>query len=349
MENYKLIYTIIKTAVETGIRYIEDNPKRGIRNLLDLGEYFASSPSQKSFFNLAHDLLKNENSHYYDILDTLVQNTNHKTLTDYGVNIGYNSLLYGANIIREHKKEHGFNVPWVIVFNFEKKDDDNLTNEEILDIINSGKNNGIYSYMILLGKNNILDDLYDVFEKNDKCAFTLFIDPSLINEKTVKKISSISNICIFVSIDNYEKSNFSKPEEFDLLNKYKCLYGGYCCYDNSSTINISNGTITDKLLSLNLNFAFCIRKNNCSKEAEEITSDFIYKSRIEINSPVILIDFYSDLARISKIISMKSCFLSIDGRGQIYTSDIFNKTEYNIRNNSLENILSYTMPKVNSD
>lgn len=346
MENYKLIYTIIKTAVETGIRYIEDNPKRGIRNLLDLGEYFASSPSQKNFFNLAHDLLKNENSHYYDILDTLVQNTNHKTLTDYGVNTGYNSLIYGANIVKEHKKEHGFNIPWVIIFNFEEKSSRNLTNDEILNIINSGKNNGIYSYIILLDKNNILDDLYNVFEKNNKCAFTLFIDPSLINEETVKKVSSISNICIFVSINN---ENSCKPEKFDLLNKYKCLYGGYYCYDSSSTINISNGTITDKLLSLNLNFAFCMRKNNCSKEAEEITSDFIYKSRIEINSPVILIDFYSDLARISKIISMESCFLSIDSGGQIYTSDIFNKTEYNIRNNSLENILSYTMPKVDCD
>lgn len=346
MENYKLIHTIIKTAVETGIRYIEDNPKRGVRNLLDLGEYFASSLSQKNFFNLAHDLLKNEDSYYYDIIDSLVQDTSHRTLTDYGINVGYNSLIYGGNIIREYEKEHGFIIPWSIVFNFEKKNSNSLTNTEILNIISSGKTIGIYSYMILLDKNNIFDTLYDVFEKNDDCAFTIFIDPGIINEEIVKKISCVSNICILVSIDGCEKSNGSKSEKFELLGKYKCLYGGYYCYDGSNAINISNGTIVGKLLSLNLSFAFFMRKNNCSNTVAEKTSDFIYKARTEINSPVFLIDFYGDHARIGKIISVESCFLSIDIDGQICVSDIFSKTEYNIRNDSLENILSHTMPRI---
>jgi hypothetical protein len=346
MENYKLVHAIIKIAVENGIRYIEDNPKRGVRNLLDLGEYFASGRFQKVFFELAHEILNNEDSCYYDIIENLVKNTNHRNLTVYGMNIGYNSLTYGANIIREHEKKHGYNVPWTIVFAFEEKNDKHLTGDEILNIINSGKKIGIYSYMILLGKNNIWDILYDVFDKNDDCAFTLFIDPDIINEETVKKINIASNICIFVSIDNLDSSNDDMVEKFNIMRKYKCLYGGYYYYDDSNAENITNGMIACELLSLNLNFAIFIRKTGCSEEVADDICDYILRTRTKINSPVFLIDFYGDYARIDRIISVEPCFLSINSYGQICVSNITNETEYNIRCASLENILDHTMPRV---
>lgn len=346
MENYKLIHAIIKIAVENGIRYIEDNPKRGVRNLLDLGEYFASGRFQKFFFELAHEILNNEDSCYYDIIENLVKNTDHRNLTAYGMNIGYNSLTYGANIIREHEKKHGYNVPWTIVFNFEEESDNHLTGTEILNIINSGKNIGIYSYMILLGKNNISDTLYDVFDKNDDCAFTLFIDTDIITEETVKKISIVSNVCIFASIDNFHSSNEIIAEKFDLLKRYKCLHGGYYCYDDSNAGNITNGTAAGKLLSLDLNFAIFVRKAGCSYEVAESISDYILRTRTKINSPVFLIDFYGDNARIDRIISVESCFISINSCGQICVSNISNKTGHNIRCASLEDILADTMPEV---
>lgn len=346
MENYKLTHAIIKIAVENGIRYIEDNPKRGVRNLLDLGEYFASGRFQKVFFGLAHEILNNEDSCYYDIIESLVKNTNHRNLTAYGMNIGYNSFTYGANMIREHEKKHGYNAPWTIIFNFEEKNDNHLTGTEVTDIIISGKDIGIYSYLILLGKNNITDILYDIFDKNDDCAFTLFIDPDILNEETVKKINIASNVCIFASIDSFDGSNDNMAEKFDLMRKYKCLHGGYYYYDDSNAGNITNGTIAQILLSLNLNFAIFVRKEGCSTDVAESTSEYILRTRTKINSPVFLIDFYGDHARIDRIISEEPCFLSINSRGQICVSNISSETEHNIRCASLEDILADTMPGV---
>ncbi len=346
MDNYKLVFAIIKIAVENGIRYIEDNPKRGVRNLLDLGEYFASGRFQKVFFELAHEILNNEDSCYYDIIENLVKNTNHKNLTLYGINIGYNSLTYGANIIREHEKKSGYNVPWSIIFNFEEKIDNHLTGMEILNIIDSGKNIGIYSYMILLGKNEITDTLYDIFDKNNDCAFTLFVDTDIINEESVKKINIASNACIFASIDNYDDLNENTAEKFNLMRKYKCLHGGYYYYDDSNAGDITNGKLACKLMSLNLNFAIFIRKKGCSDEIAEGISDYILRTRIKINSPVFLIDLYGDHARIDRIISVEPCFLSINSCGQISVSNSSNETEYNIRHTSIEDILANTMPRV---
>ena len=104
MEKHKYMYTLIESAMGNGIRYIEDNPQRGIRNLLDLGEYFASGRFQKSFFDIAHEMLNNENSFYYYKIGDLVRNTNHRTLANFGINLGYNSFTYGASKIREYEK-----------------------------------------------------------------------------------------------------------------------------------------------------------------------------------------------------------------------------------------------------
>ncbi len=346
MENYKLIHAIIKTAVENGIRYIEDNPKRGLRNLLDLGEYFASGRFQKVFFDLAHEILNNEDSCYYDIIENLVKNTNHKILTTYGINMGYNSFTYGANIIREYEKNNAYNVPWTIVFNFEEESGENLTSQEISGIIKSGKNMGIYSYMILLDKNNILDMLYDIFDKNDDCAFTLFIAPDIISEETIAKIENASNICILVLIDNLDNSTEDMTERLNIMRRHKCLYGGYCYYDDSNAEGITSGAAESELLTLNLNFAVFIKKHGCSKQTAEDVFNYILKTRIKINSPVFMIDFYEDQEYIDRIISEEPCFLSINGAGRICVPNVENETEYNVRCASLKDVLKHTMPEV---
>ena len=346
MEN-KMVQTIVKVAVENGIRYIKDNPKRGVRNLLDLGEYFASGRFQKVFFDLAHEILNNEDSYYYEIIEDLVKNTNHNNLTVFGINLGYNSFTYGANIIRENEKKHGYNIPWSIVFNFEEESANNLTGEEILNIISSGKNIGIYSYMIMLGKNDMWDILFDAFDEYNDCAFTLFVDQDIINEEMVKKISNTPNLCTIVLIENFEiQNNDNTTGKFNMLRKHKCLYGGYYRYDDSNAVNITNGTASSFLASMNLNFAAFMKKTGCSDRVAQSISEYILNTRIKINSPMLFIDFFGDHARVDEIISEEQCFLSINSDGQVCVSNIANKTKHNIRNASLEEILEDTMPEV---
>ena len=43
----RITVKMIEIAINKGIRDIEENPKRGIRNLVDLASHFASSPFQK--------------------------------------------------------------------------------------------------------------------------------------------------------------------------------------------------------------------------------------------------------------------------------------------------------------
>lgn len=346
MENNKLIYTVIKTAVENGIRYIEDNPKRGVRNLLDLGEFFSSGNFQKDFFKLSHEILSNENSFYYNIIDSLVKEISHKKLTVFGINIGYNSFTYGTRTIRENEKKLGYNIPWAIVFNFENDDHIELTEEELLKIINAGKKVGIYSYFILLKKNMPLKALSNILLENDDCAFTLFVEPDALNYEVIEKLSLHSNLCIFVSINyDYDKKNKTTAEKFNILKKHRCLCGLSYSYDDKNADYILSGKSAETMMSLKTSFAMYIKKRSCSiKTAQEIRN-FINSLRIKDSYPVFMMDLYGDLERINEIISAKSCFLGINNRGQISISDSLNETSLNIRNKSLNEILASTMPK----
>lgn len=339
MDNYELTYAVIKTAVDNGIRYIQDNPKRGVRNLLDLGEYFARGRFQKDFFELAHGILKNEDSFYYDIISRLIKNTSHKTIAGFGINIGFNSLTYGANIIREHEKEFGYSIPWVIVFNFEKSTDDHITAHEADKLIQEGKKTGIYSYMMMFGKNiEMLDEMYAAIEKNQDCAIVIFIKPCIIDEETAKKLSSLSNLCINVIIDDCTL-DFA-AEKTNMLRKYKCFYGGYMYYNDNNASDIMNGVVSNKLLSASMNFAVLVKDQECSDETSIKVYEYIYNSRTRMNHPVCLMDFYGDIARIDSIISEESFFLCIDSNGHAAASSLYGaKSELNIRTSSLADIL----------
>lgn len=341
MEKSKYIRAIIKPAVENGIRYIEDNSKRGIRNLLDLGEYFARGKFQKSFFDLAHEMLNNENSFYYDIFDNLVKNTNHNTLTTFGIDMGYNSFTYGANIIRKHEKKYNYDVPWLITFDFtdkhEKENKNLLCSDEIINLIKSGKNIGIYSYIILLEKNDILNELIPIIKNNDDCAFVIVIHPSIITEEKVINIKELPNLCVLVIID--EETEPQDLNNISLLRTHKCLYGGCFYYDDNNFADIESGKFSNKIHSINADFALAIKSQDCNEEIAENVCDYMYKSRFNDDTHVFMIDFYGDIKRIDNIISDSPCFLSIDSLGQISVTNLENKTKYNIRTNSLEEIL----------
>ncbi len=342
MDNYKLTYAIIKTAVENGVRYIQDNPKRGVRNLLDLGEYFAEGRFQKYFFELAHEILNNEDSYYYNIIENMVRTTNHKTIRDYGINIGFNSLTYGANIIRKNEEKYGCSIPWVIIFDFETTFKVHLLEKEISKLILDSKKFGIYSYMILLDKNvEMLDEVIGVIENNKDCAFMIFVHPEIINEDISKKLGIFTNLCINILIET-NTNNISEfvVKKAMLLKKQKCFYGAYMNYDETNFWNVINNA-AQNTNSMATNFAILIKSPICMQDSAQRAYDYIYKSRVKINTPVCLMDFYGDIDKINGIISNRSCLLVIDSIGQVnFSSPNGKKTKYNIIDSSIEKILS---------
>ena len=79
---------IIDATVDRGLREIEEDPKRSIRKLADMGKQFSKGRFVQDLYTLFQELLRNDDSPYYTAIEHLLRNTERKGLKDFGINIG---------------------------------------------------------------------------------------------------------------------------------------------------------------------------------------------------------------------------------------------------------------------
>lgn len=144
LKTEKVTYSLIEAAVNRGIKEMQEDPKRSVRKLADLGNQFARGRFQKSFFELSQTLLQDDDCPYYTLLSRLTEEIDHETLKRFGVNLGYTSWTYGAQLIRAYEKEHGFEVPWTIFFHYHPQASFTLSHMDSL--IREGRSIGIFTY-----------------------------------------------------------------------------------------------------------------------------------------------------------------------------------------------------------
>jgi hypothetical protein len=341
-----MTYAVIEAAVDKGIRDIEENTARGIRNLVDLGTHFSTGRFQKEFFDIAERTLKNENSGYYKLTNHVIKYINHKILKRFGINLGYNSWTYGADKIRENEKIFGFNIPWTIIFDLRIENKNMLSAKEISGILTSAESLGIYSGMFFIDKNMAyLESLLSVLKSHNDSAYFLFLTPEMITEKIADSVISASNTIIVLNI-NASGDNHESDIAAGILFEKRCLYGSYSIYDDSNIEYIMSEKNSEQLMELHCIFLFLIKGNQVSEQNSKNLSQFILHAKDVNEYPLFTVDFYEDLAHVDRVISVEDCFMSVASDGTISASSMNNKvTNLNVRNQTLQSILRTAMPK----
>lgn len=343
----RLTYMMVEAAVDKGIKDIQENAYRGVRNLVDLGEHFATGRFQKDFYDIAQQMLKNKNSVYYEILDNLIKNVDHKIIKHFGINLGYNSWTYGAKKIREYEKEYRYNVPWTIVFDFRNETENMLTAAEVSDILNTCESIGIYSGMFFTGKDEkLVDDLVKVLSSHKDGAFFLLVEPELVTDELASEVNQASNIVLSMEFKTSGENTECKNAADRLLRR-KCLYGVYSMYDSGDIEYLMSDSYTSQISNLHCTFAFLVRKANDEALGDEKLSGFTTKYSDPDGYPFLLFDFYKDIARVDMKISVEECFLCIKSDGKIAVGNMDTMGQVSdIRSSSLKNILKETMPGI---
>lgn len=348
MKPNEVIYTMIETAVDKGLRDFEKSHKRTIRNLVDLGEYFSTGHFQKDFFQLAQYLLSHEDSPYYELVKNVVSNVDRKLLKTFGMNLGYNSWTFGADVIRKYEKTHCCNVPWTILFELRRHLENHLSIPEISNIIEQGMKIGIYTYLFYVGGNRgMLDALLPLLKENNKCAFILFVDPNLITEESVSRVSQAGNTIVSVSFLNSEEiEDACFNQALSALHHNKCLYGLHYSYSDNTAENIFSGSIANRAVDAHCTFAILMKDKKCSSRTAKQINQYVVGARVEKGFPSFLIDFYEDIAYVEKSISSEACFLAVNSEGNIVTAyDGEIKNDFNIRISPLTDILEQIMQR----
>lgn len=337
----RLKRAIIEAAINKSLRDIKEDPKRGLRNLVDLGIYFAKGDSQRSILNMVQDMLSNLDSSYYSIVSNIISSIDHNIIKTFGINIGYNSWTEGVKKIRYYKHRFGYSVPWVFIFDFRAPGTsavDKLSKVEICDIISRGKNLGIYSYVFFV--DDSVEDLLEVVERNPDCAFVIYVPPELLTRENVHHLKSQGNVVFSVLFDqNADEEGLSQAIEF--LSEDKCLFAVHSYYNDQKVDEILSDRWIKRVEKLPCTFAFLIQEEEqCSDESAKKVIDYIYSSRTDRQHKIFLMDFYGDIAYINRIISSDSFFLIIRENGDTLLQNDEEEISFNIRTMDLTDILS---------
>lgn len=200
MKSDAMTRTFISAAVDKGFKDIERDPKRSVRQLVDLGTFFAKGRFQRYFFDIFGEMLRNEHSSYYKWIHDLVVDADQKQLKTFGMNLAYNSWTVGAKTVRALEQTEGHNVPWTIVFRMDKGG--TLSVEMLDDVIRQGRSMGIYCYVFFCSESYSPLQLAPLFRRYRDCAFMAFLQENQVDEPLAETMLEVKNTLACIRCDN---------------------------------------------------------------------------------------------------------------------------------------------------
>ena len=226
----------VRAAIEGGLRNLERDPERGVRNMLDLGKYFSRTHRQRSFFQMAQRMLGRKRSQYMQLVKRTVTDVDHDTLKTLGINMGYYSWSQGAKVIREIEATRGFNVPWSLTISLLDSGDGCLNLNELRDIIDQAHALGIHCYWIAANQSSgNMFDMFNLFGTYKDFAFFMLLPVGMITSELAENALKQHNIAVCVR-DTADQDVRAAAE---ILHEMRLLFGLYYMYDDKNSDEIT--------------------------------------------------------------------------------------------------------------
>lgn len=335
----RITRALIDATVDRGLREIEEDPKRSVRKLTDMGRKFSTGRLMNDVYGMIQDLLRNDDSPYYTAMERLLRNTSRKHLKDFGINFGYNGITCGGEAVRELEKDRDYCIPWNLVLRYNPELRNSLTLKEIANCVQQARELGIYAIMLrLTGPVTDFRELCNLFRKNSDIAFIVFAQDPLLTEPELELMKSSTNVMTMLPADGKNTADNAAR-----LRKEKILYGIYGIYDDFSAPDWINGKKLDELVPYQSVFTILLSGDTCSKKTGAEVSAACRNYRMHPRHPYIVFDMVGDVIQIGRLISSEKSYLEIMENGDIRTKDeLISDFRHTT---SLEQIFSVALPK----
>lgn len=330
----ELTRSLIERLVRIKLGDLKQAPERTTRNLVDMALHFSTGRFQKHFFEIAQEMLHNENSAYYELIHHLITHVDTKRLLSFGMNVGYNSFTYGAKLIRKNEASYGFNIPWCITLEINPMVFSDHP-EYYHKLFHEGKSLGIYTWNLFC--NGQLSKIFPLLEMNDDCAFLLFCKPEELTEYILSQYSGIHNFMFVV------KYNDAKTDIFSVLKNRHFLYSVFLFYDTEIGSTLCNAELLCYMARTDAVFAFLLPEESCTEEALHNVCLYTEKLLQNPTCKTLPFDFLSDNRRIDSIISDDACCAFFNEDGQLS-----HRPELNYYDYTLSEIFQIAFPKMTS-
>ena len=340
MEN-SMSRILIETTVRQTLKGLQDNPKRSVRNLVDMALHFSEGRFQYRFFQTAHTMLEHQDSAYYALVEDAVKHIETEHLVRFGMNLGYNSCTWGARKIRTNERKLGCNISWTVLLQLTSP----LLSEHFAQYdraIDDGESLGIYSWTLLT--RGPCRNLIPLIQHHPDSAFFLFCQPEEIDDAFLKTtIEPLRNLMTVVRWGNAAKKACAA------LRKAKLPYSVCFPYSPSDLPAIQNGDLFRKAQLLHPLFTVLAARQDCSPSVQHSAHEASVAARKEQGFQTVPWELYHDIRYLDEIISDDPCCLMIDAQGRLLAPDNPNFTPRgNLFEEGLPSLIQRAYPKLAS-
>jgi len=216
--------------------------------------------------------------------------------------------------------------------NYEKKDD--LTPEEVGDILAQARDLGIRFFVVTGGEPLMYEALFDIFEKFSDCAFQFYTSGHLMTRERAQRIVELGNVVPAVSVEGFaEQTNYRRgPGGFDrVMRAFDYLREAGALYAFSVTatrLNLDAVTsdeffqlMVDKGCHYGYYFSYIpVGRNpdlSLMPTPEERNRLRIAVNRFRRDYPMLVADFWNDGALVEGCLSAGRKYIHINNKGDV--------------------------------
>ena len=330
---------LIETIVRRTLHDIKDSPERSTRNLIDMALHFSEGRFQRHFFAAAQEMLRNEHSAYYALIQDTVASVDTERILTFGMNLGYNSCTVGAETIRSIERKENFNIPWSLALELDASAFSSL--ESVYhSVLSQGKALGIYTW--LLFTDHAAAAVLPLVQAHPDCAFVLFCPAGEITDALLDDADALRNLMFAV------RAGDGAGKACALLRSRSFLYSLAVLYGSENADAIADGDLLAEAETLHPVFTFFLAEPACPVPTQERVYNSILDARRQQLYRTALFDLSSDNRLVDAIISNDACGAAFDRRGNLsLRQSSRTEAEYNLFQNPLADIFRRAFPKGN--
>lgn len=205
----------IGATVDLSLRGIEDDPRRSMKNAVDLFGHMTEDIFGKSLMAKIRREAENPRSCFYRMVTAMVRNVDHSVLKTVGTDMCFNRVAILVGRPKSDEPNRILPLP--------------APPEELGDAVHHAKEAGIF-FFVICGRRPLLyrDQILNVCKKNRDCAFYITAEEGDIDDSLANSVVEAGNVILSVRINTrLEPNSIAKgcSHSFQILKKRNCLFG----------------------------------------------------------------------------------------------------------------------------
>lgn len=360
----------VEATLRPLIKYAKKDPVTNLPKLVNFAETVIGKlfPS-KYMANIKAGASNPENT-WNKLATRMLSEIDEDTLVKMSLAFGLGAGVHGTKAVRENRETKDCNIPWVILISptsacnlkckgcwaaqYDKKQD--LTNDEIENIISQGLELGTHFYMFTGGEPLVRkNDIINICANHPDCIFLTFTNGTLIDEEFCRKVKEVGNLAFAISVEGDEASNDARRGDgtykrvmnaMQLMKKNGLLFGMSVCYTSQNVEKVTSDEFIDKMIDAGAKYGWyfnympvgvnAVPELIPNPEQRKHMYSWLRKMRKTVGGkPIFVIDFQDDGEYVGGCIAAGRNFFHINSAGDIEPCVFVHYSDSNIRTHTL--------------